>query len=88
MVADTLVSAQCVDIQTNLESCGTCQGDVCTDIPGAISMACVAGKCVGEHALRVVKWCNAGLTSPLFLGMPVHECEQGLSPANNSTECL
>lgn len=39
---------ECIDTLTDLESCGGCpgHGEVCSDILGAVSVECVAGKCV------------------------------------------
>lgn len=43
---------QCVDTLNDIDSCGGCPGSglgqACSEIQGAVDLACVAGKCVGE----------------------------------------
>ncbi|WOO77988.1 Protein priA [Vanrija pseudolonga] len=55
MAGDAYVAYSCIDTQSDLESCGGCPGEDgvdCSAIRGAVSAACVRGRCVVKKCER------------------------------------
>lgn len=91
---------QCVDTQTDLDSCGGCPsqgGKACGDIAGVTEVGCVAGKCIGKLFACSTRPTNeTGADHPTDPHSPlscialvvVSSCDDGWQVAGDKSECV